>query len=66
MNCSDKGFLDTNKILKQLHILVCFAEIELGTLFHLSYNLAAYNYIDEHESYITFLSTITEKAFPLL
>jgi len=52
MNCNDKAFLDTNKILKQLHILVCFAEILLGRLFHLP--LAAHNYIDEHELYNNF------------
>lgn len=61
-HCNDKAFLDTNTIIKQLHILVYFAGIELDVLFHLPYNLVAY--IEEHELYKIFKYN-NEKALPL-
>lgn len=62
VHCNDKAFLDTNTIIKQLHILVYFAGIELDVLFHLPYNLVAY--IKEHELYKIFKYN-NEKALPL-
>lgn len=64
VHCNDKAFLDTNTIVKHLHILVYFAGIELDVLFHLPCNLVAYDYADGHEVYKIFKYN-NEKALPL-